>query len=118
MTALEVRGDVDARAVEQLKRCAEAGDAVAAVMCADGHVGYSQRRQQVRPGVVNWTEVQHQIAMRGIELRGGAADEAPEAYKRLDVVLGAHADTIRVLHRLQPIGVAMAAADVFDPFKD
>src|SRR5215208_6076640 len=37
-----VRGDVDARAVDQLRRCAEAGDAVAAVLCADGHVGYSQ----------------------------------------------------------------------------
>jgi tRNA-splicing ligase RtcB len=39
---ITVRGDVDARAVEQLRRCAEAGDAVAAVLCADGHVGYSQ----------------------------------------------------------------------------
>jgi tRNA-splicing ligase RtcB len=37
-----VRGDVDARAVEQLRRCAAAGDAVAGVLCADGHVGYSQ----------------------------------------------------------------------------
>ena len=55
---------------------------------------------------------------RGIELRGGAADEAPEAYKRLDAVLDAHADTIRIKHTLTPIGVAMAGADVFDPFKD
>jgi tRNA-splicing ligase RtcB len=35
-------GDVDARAVEQLARCAEAGDAFGAAICADGHVGYSQ----------------------------------------------------------------------------
>ena len=39
---ITVRGDVDARAVEQLKRCAVAGDALAGVLCADGHVGYSQ----------------------------------------------------------------------------
>src|SRR5215213_2243926 len=39
---IAVRGDVDARAVDQLRRCAAAGDAVAAVLCADGHVGYSQ----------------------------------------------------------------------------
>jgi tRNA-splicing ligase RtcB len=39
---ITVRGDVDARAVEQLRRCAQAGDAVAGALCADGHVGYSQ----------------------------------------------------------------------------
>jgi tRNA-splicing ligase RtcB (3'-phosphate/5'-hydroxy nucleic acid ligase) len=36
----------------------------------------------------------------------------------LDAVLDAHADTIRIKHTLTPIGVAMAGADVFDPFKD
>src|SRR3954454_12076486 len=39
---ITVRGDVEDRAVEQLRRCAESGDAVAGVLCADGHVGYSQ----------------------------------------------------------------------------
>jgi tRNA-splicing ligase RtcB (3'-phosphate/5'-hydroxy nucleic acid ligase) len=53
-----------------------------------------------------------------VELRGGAADEAPGAYKRLDHVLAAHGDTIEILHRLTPIGVAMAAPDTFDPYKD
>jgi RNA-splicing ligase RtcB len=43
MTAkIEIRGTVDGRAVEQLRRCADAGDATAAAICADGHVGYSQ----------------------------------------------------------------------------
>ena len=54
----------------------------------------------------------------GIELRGGAADEAPGAYKRLDAVLAAHAGTITIEHRLQPIGVAMAGADTVDFYKD
>jgi tRNA-splicing ligase RtcB len=39
---ITVKGDIEPRAVEQLRRCAEAGDAVAAAICADGHVGYSQ----------------------------------------------------------------------------
>src|SRR3954447_12024761 len=39
---ITVRGDVEERAVQQLRRCAEAGEAVAGVLCADGHVGYSQ----------------------------------------------------------------------------
>jgi tRNA-splicing ligase RtcB (3'-phosphate/5'-hydroxy nucleic acid ligase) len=62
--------------------------------------------------------VQEALSARGIELRGGAADEAPDAYKRLDEVLADHGDSIRVLHRLTPIGVAMAGADTFDPYKD
>jgi len=39
---ITVRGDIDERAVAQLRRCAEAGDAVGAALCADAHVGYSQ----------------------------------------------------------------------------
>ena len=46
------------------------------------------------------------------------SDEAPDAYKRLDAVLAAHGDTIEIVHRLAPIGVAMAGADTFDPYKD
>jgi tRNA-splicing ligase RtcB len=71
-----------------------------------------------RPGLVDWRAVQDRLRKQGIELRGGAADEAPEVYKRLDDVLAAHADTIKVTHRLRPVGVAMAGANVFDPYKD
>ena len=71
-----------------------------------------------KPGVIDWRAVQDRLRKRGIELRGGAADEAPEVYKRLDDVLAAHADTIKVTHRLRPVGVAMAGAHVFDPYKD
>lgn len=71
-----------------------------------------------RPGKIDFASVQADLEAKGIELRGGAADEAPGAYKRLDEVLAAHGDTINVLHRLRPVGVAMAGRDVFDPFKD
>ncbi|HEY8584901.1 MAG TPA: RtcB family protein [Capillimicrobium sp.] len=74
--------------------------------------------QLLSPGRVDFAAVRSELAGAGVELRGGAADEAPEAYKRLDAVLESHADTVEVLHRLEPIGVAMAGADTYDPYKD
>jgi tRNA-splicing ligase RtcB len=71
-----------------------------------------------RPGVVNFGFWQVQLANMGIELRGAGADEAPECYKRLDEVLAYHAGTVNIVHRLMPIGVAMAGRDVADPFRD
>ena len=41
-----------------------------------------------------------------------------DCYKRLPTVLAAHAGTIRILHTLTPLGVAMAGANEFDPYKD
>jgi tRNA-splicing ligase RtcB len=73
---------------------------------------------QDRPGAIDWPAVQQGLAARGIELRGGDADEAPGVYKRLDEVLDACGDTIEIRHRLRPVGVAMAGPDVYDPFKD
>ena len=72
----------------------------------------------VKPGVVDWPAVQARVKAQGVELRGGGADEAPEVYKRLDEVLAHHAGTIRIDHRLTPIGVAMAGANEYDPYKD
>ena len=54
----------------------------------------------------------------GVELRGGGTDESPHCYKRLPDVLKAHNGTVEVLHRLTPIGVAMAGENEFDPYKD
>jgi tRNA-splicing ligase RtcB (3'-phosphate/5'-hydroxy nucleic acid ligase) len=53
-----------------------------------------------------------------VELRGAGVDESPHCYKRLDQVLEAHSSTVRVLHTLSPVGVAMAGANEFDPYKD
>lgn len=77
-----------------------------------------QERDPLRPGVVNWQEWQQKLKDAGIEIRGGGADEAPQAYKRLNEVIAYHGDTIKILHTLRPIGVAMAGGDVFDPWKD
>lgn len=67
---------------------------------------------------VNWSNAKAQVESQGVELRGAGPDEAPEVYKRLSDVIAAHGDTIRVLHTLRPIGVAMAAKNEYDPYKD
>ncbi len=83
-----------------------------------GHKRLERRMVRVSHGVIDFDAVRSRLAADRIELRGGAADEAPDAYKRLDAVLAAHDDTIEVLHRLTPIGVAMAGAGTFDAYKD
>jgi tRNA-splicing ligase RtcB len=88
------------------------------VMSRTQAAGKQRRGKVIKPGLIDFTAVRRDLVRDGIELRGGAADEAPGAYKRLDTVLAAHGDTIEVLHRLTPIGVAMAGAGTHDPYKD
>ncbi len=69
-------------------------------------------------GLVRADEMMKWVADKGVVLRGGDLDEAPQAYRRLPDVLAAHAGTIRILHTLTPLGVAMAGRDIVDPYKD
>jgi tRNA-splicing ligase RtcB len=78
-------------------------------------VGKKRIRQA---GLVRHDEMMKWIADKGVVLRGGDLDEAPQAYRRLPDVLAAHAGTIRILHTLRPLGVAMAGRDIVDPYKD
>lgn len=78
-------------------------------------IGGKRVRQE---GLVRHDEMMKWVADKGVVLRGGDLDEAPQAYRRLPDVLAAHAGTIRILHTLRPIGVAMAGKDVVDPYKD
>jgi tRNA-splicing ligase RtcB len=84
----------------------------------DGRLLKRNVHEQVWPGEIDFDAVKSELSTAGIELRGAAADEAPGAYKRLDQVLAAHADTIRIVHTLTPLGVAMAGPDIVDPFRD
>ena len=77
-------------------------------------VGTKRIRQ---PGLVRHDEMMKWMADRNIVLRGGDVDEAPQVYRRLKDVLEAHAGTIRVLHTLRPLGVAMAGRGIVDPYK-
>lgn len=72
----------------------------------------------VSKGLIDWDATKADLQEKHIELRGAGADEAPGAYKQLPEVLEYHKETINILHTLRPIGVAMAGADVFDPYKD
>lgn len=69
-------------------------------------------------GQVSREMMESWVRREGVELRGAGTDESPHCYKRLPQVLAHHADTLRVLHTLQPVGVAMAGEGEFDPFKD
>ena len=58
------------------------------------------------------------VSAARVELRGAGGDESPHCYKRLNEVLDAHSSSVRILHTLTPVGVAMAGADEFDPYRD
>lgn len=72
----------------------------------------------IAKGKVDFDAVKETMKQKKIELRGAGADEAPMCYKNLNEVLGYMGNTIKVLHELHPIGVAMAGSETFDPYKD
>jgi tRNA-splicing ligase RtcB len=72
----------------------------------------------IAAGRISPDEMQAWLRARGVMLLGGDLDEAPQAYRRLPEVLACHDGTVRIEHRLRPFAVAMAGADIFDPFKD
>ena len=95
-----------------------AGRVMSRTKAAGKFKGWGKDRRQVSPGVVDFAAWQAKLSEKKIELRGGGADEAPECYKNLTDVLSHHVGTIEILHVLNPIGVAMAGHDTYDPFKD
>ena len=77
-----------------------------------------KRPTLISKGKVDFDLVKEQMKSKKIELRGAGADEAPECYKKLEEVLGYMGDTVEIVERLEPIGVAMAGSETFDPYKD
>ena len=75
--------------------------------------GEMKRAPKITPAMM-----QQKVRQANVELRGAGVDESPHCYKRLNEVLAAHDSTIRILHTLTPVGVAMAGANEFDPYKD
>lgn len=71
-----------------------------------------------RVGKVTQEMMDGWLKKANVELRGAGLDESPDCYKRLPDVLAEHTDSIRILHKLTPVGVAMAGANEFDPYKD
>jgi tRNA-splicing ligase RtcB len=75
-------------------------------------------QEQLKPGAISFEMMHDWLRREGVELRGGGTDESPHVYRRLPEVLAIHAGSLRILHTLKPLGVAMAGEDVFDPYKD
>jgi tRNA-splicing ligase RtcB len=74
--------------------------------------------QVISPGAVSRDMMMSWVRKSRVELRGAGTDESPHCYKRLDEVLAHHQGTVRILHTLTPIGVAMAGENELDPYKD
>src|SRR4051794_35928110 len=92
----------------------EARDSLYSTVHGAGRV--MSRRQAKR--TVQWDALRARLRDQGIVLRGGGADEAPDAYKRLPQVLATHAGSIRIKYTLRPLGVAMAGPHIRDPYRD
>jgi len=75
-------------------------------------------QEVVKPGKISREMMLEAVRRAGVELRGGGTDESPHVYRPLQEVLAHHANTIKIVHTLKPMGVAMAGEDVFDPYKD
>jgi len=75
-------------------------------------------KKQRQPGLVRHDEMVKWLSEKGVVLRGGDLDEAPQAYRRLPDVIADQGETVRVIRTLQPLGVAMAGSDIIDPYKD
>jgi tRNA-splicing ligase RtcB len=72
----------------------------------------------IRAGRVTQEMMDGWLKKANVELRGAGLDESPDCYKRLPEVLAEHGESIRILHTLTPVGVAMAGANEHDPYKD
>lgn len=83
---------------------------------AAGRMNWKTRKRS--GGKITVEQMKRAISEFGVELRGAGTDESPFVYKKLSEVLRAHEETVEVLHVLKPIGVCMAGADEFDPYKD
>ncbi|MEO8084397.1 MAG: RtcB family protein [Ardenticatenales bacterium] len=95
-----------------------AGRVMSRTAAAGKYKGWGEKRHQVSRGAVSEGMMAEWLFREGVTLRGAGLDESPHCYRRLPDVLAAHADSVRILHTLTPIGVAMAGAGEFDPYKD
>lgn len=95
-----------------------AGRVMSRTAAAGKFKGWGAKRHQVSRGAISQGMMDEWVRDAGVTLRGAGTDESPHCYKRLPDVLDAHRDTIRVLHTLTPVGVAMASAGEHDPYKD
>ena len=75
-------------------------------------------KTRLSEGKVSLPMMHEWVQRAGVELRGAGVDESPHCYKRLTEVLASHGDSLKIVHTLTPIGVAMAGENDIDPYKD
>jgi tRNA-splicing ligase RtcB len=95
-----------------------AGRAMSRTEAAGKSKWVNGRKTRVSEGKVSQQMMNEWVRRCGVELRGAGVDESPHCYKRLSEVLSAHSASVKVLHSLTPIGVAMAGENEIDPYKD
>lgn len=95
-----------------------AGRVMSRTQAAGKSKGWGKKRRRVAPGLISQEMQDEWLQKKGVILRGGGLDEAPQAYRRLPEVLAAQGDTIKVLHTLTPLIVVMAGENEYDPYKD
>lgn len=110
----------DPRAVDQRAALHSTVHGAGRVMSRTAAAGKTQRRtgRVIQPGRISPEMMQSWVREKGVILRGGGLDEAPQAYRRLGDVLAAQRGTVEVVHTLRPLIVVMAGPNEFDPYKD
>lgn len=89
-------------------------------MSRSAALGKTDRKtgQVIREALVTREMMMSWVHEQKVELRGAGVDESPHCYKRLPEVLAHHSKSVRILHMLKPLGVAMAGENEHDPYKD
>ena len=95
-----------------------AGRVMSRTKAAGKKKGWGPKARIISPGLITWEMVNDWLGPRGIILRGGGLDEAPQAYRRLPDVIADQGDTVRVVRTLRPLIVVMAGENEVDPYED
>jgi len=110
----------DPRAVEQRAALHSTVHGAGRVMSRTAAAGKTHRKtgRVLQPGRISPDMMQSWVREKGVILRGGGLDEAPQAYRRLTDVLAAQRGTVEVVHTLRPLIVVMAGPNELDPYRD
>lgn len=110
----------DPRAIDQRAALHSTVHGAGRVMSRTAAAGKTHRKsgRLLQPGRISPEMMQTWVREKGVILRGGGLDEAPQAYRRLGDVLAAQRGTVEVVHTLRPLIVVMAGPNEFDPYKD
>lgn len=108
------------REIDQLQRGALFSTVHGAgrVMSRTAAAGKFRKGKLLKRGLIEPAMMNDWLAARGVIVKGGGLDEAPQAYRRLPDVLKDQGATIEVVHTLRPLIVVMADARERDPYKD